>query len=282
MKFVMTGHKGLIGSSLLSELLKEKHEPILLLDKKDGRNILDIENFSLRKSADLMIHIAAYCKINKSIENPYLVFDNNVLGTYKVLEFCRKNKVPKIIFTSSSRIISPEKNPYTASKIYGEELIKGYSQSYGLEWVIVRPSTVYGPFDDQTSRLVDIFILNALKGKELKIFGDKNKTLDFTYINDFVDGFMLAINEKNKEFDISSGIETKVNYVADLIINLAGKGYKSFYPQEIAQPQQVKIDFSNIKKLGFEPKIGVEEGIKRTFEWYKNNFEKIEERRKYL
>ena len=275
MNFIMTGHKGLIGSFLLRRLIELGHEPVLLIDKRDRKNILDINNFELNKPVDMIIHLASFCKINKSVENPETVFENNVRGIYEVLEFCRKNKIPKIVFTSSSRVLSPEKNPYTASKIYAEELIKSYCQCYGIDYVIVRPSTVYGPFDDKSKRLIDIFCLNALQGKELKIYGDENKTLDFTYVDDFNDGFLLAMNEKNKEFDISYGKGIKVNYVADLIIKLAGPGTKNFYASEISQPQEVELDISEIKKLGFNPRINIEEGVKRTFEWYRGNLDEI-------
>lgn len=275
----MTGHKGLIGSSLLEKLKRRGDEPVILIDKRDGKDILDIDGIELNEKVDVFIHLAAFCKINKSVENPDVVFEDNVIGTYKVLEFCRKNKIPKIIFTSSSRILSKEKNPYTASKIYGEEMCKAYSQSYGIDYIIIRPSTVYGPFNDKTERLIDIFMRNALKGTELKIFGNENKTLDFTYVDDFVEGILLAMNEKNKEFDIAGGEGISISYVADFIINLAGKGEKKFYPAEIAQPQQVKLDISEIQKLGYSPKVGIEEGLKRTFDWYKDNFEMVEEDR---
>ncbi len=139
--------------------------------------------------------------------------------------------------------------------------------------MIIRPSTVYGPFNDKTKRLVHLWILNALNGEELKIFGDENKTLDFTYIGDFIDGFLLVMNESGKEYNISSGRSVKVGYVADLIIRLANNGSKRFYPREIAQPQEINLDISELKRSGFEPKISVEEGIKKTFDWYKERFE---------
>lgn len=276
----MTGHKGLIGNFLEKRLYGEGHESVLLVDKRDGKNILDMEKFRLKEPVDVMIHLAAFCKINKCIENPDLAFKNNVLGTYRVLEFCRNNKIPKIIFTSSSRILSEEKNPYTASKIFGEELVKGYSHCYGIEYIIIRPSTVYGGFDDLSKRLIDVWMLKALQGKELKIYGDKNKTLDFTHVEDFIDGFMLAMNEKNKEYNLSTGKPAKLEYIADMIIDLAGKGKKGFYPIEKAQPQEVNLDISPIKSLGFEPKVSIEEGIKRTFDWYNENFDLIVRSRK--
>ena len=269
----MTGHMGLIGSFLLEKLKQRGDIPLFLMDKRDGNDIMDIENLKLNERADVMIHLASFCKINKTVEEPEIAFKNNVLGTYKVLEFCRKNGIKKIIFASSSRVLRKEKNPYTASKISGEEWVKGYAQCYGIEYLIIRPSTVYGPFNDKTKRLVHLWILNALNGEELKIFGDENKTLDFTYIGDFIDGFLLVMNESGKEYNISSGRSVKVGYVADLIIRLANNGSKRFYPREIAQPQEINLDISELKRSGFEPKISVEEGIKKTFDWYKERFE---------
>ena len=275
MKFAMTGHKGLIGSFLLKKLEEQGHKAVLLIDIKEGNNILDMDSQKLDEKVDVFIHLASFCKINKIIENPNLSMENNVIGTHKVMEFCRRNGIPKIVFTSSSRVLSKEKNPYTAGKIFGEEIIKGYQDSYGIDYVIIRPSTVYGPFNDETSRLIDIFILNALQGKELKIFGDESKTLDFTYIDDFIDGFILAMQQKNEDYEISVGEGTRVSKIADLIIDLAGKGSKGFYSAEIAQPQEVKLDISKLKVLGYDPKISIEEGIRRTFEWYKENFVEI-------
>src|SRR3989344_1514808 len=220
MNFAMTGHKGLIGSFLLKKLIERGDKPVLLVDTREGKNILDIGNYNLKDKIDVFIHLASFCKINKIIENPLLTFENNSKGMERIMEFCRKNEIPKMVFTSSSRILSKEKNPYTASKIYGEELVKGYFQCYGIDYVIIRPSTVYGPFNDKTKRLIDIWILNALKGEELKI-----------------------------------------------------------YENEIAQPQEVELDIYKIKNLDFYPKFSIEEGIKRTFEWYKENFEEIKRSR---
>jgi UDP-glucose 4-epimerase len=274
MKFAMTGHKGLIGSSLLERLTGQGDESILLVDKRDGKDILKMDKYSLSKPVDMMIHLASFCKINKCINDPEIPFNVNTLGTYNVLEFCRKHKIPKIVFTSSSRVLSPEKNAYTASKLAGEEMVKGY-EPYGIEHVIIRPSTVYGPFNDETKRLIDLWMIAALKGEELKIYGNKNKTLDFTYVDDFVDGMMLAMNQKNEAYDLSGGQGVRISEVADMIISLAGKGTKKFYPAEIAQPQEVQLDISAIKKIGYEPKVGIEEGVKRTFDWYKENFDSI-------
>jgi len=269
MNFIMTGYKGLIGSFLLEELKKRGHNPVLLVDKKDGTDIIDLDKIKLNEKCDLMIHLASFNKINKTIENPELAFKNIALGTFRVLEFCRKNNIPKIVYTSSSRILEKEKNPYTAAKIFGEELCKAYSQCYGIKYVIIRPSTVYGPRDINTPRVIPIFIQNALHDKELKIYGDENKTLDFTYIDDFISGFLIAIKQENKEYDFGTGESTKLSEVADLIIKNIGKGRKVFERAEIAQPQNVGLDISGMRKLGYNPKISIEEGIERTIDWFK-------------
>lgn len=275
----MTGHRGLIGTFLMKRLQERGNKPVLLVDKREGRDIVNISSFKLEDRADMLIHLASFCKINKTIEDPRLAFRNNVFGMDKVMEFCRENKIPKIVFTSSSRILSPEKNPYTASKIYGEELVRGYSQCYDIDFTIIRPSTVYGPFNDETKRLMDVFMLNALSGEELKIFGDKKKTLDFTYIDDFVDGTILAMAQRNEDFDISGGRGVSVDYVADLIISLAGKGKKVFCPAEKAQPQEVCLDMSKIGMYGYTPRVSIEDGVRETFEWYKRNFDRIKKER---
>jgi UDP-glucose 4-epimerase len=271
MNIILTGHKGLIGHYLKERLEKEGHKIIAAIDSRDGKDISNLKSLKIDKPVDLFIHAAAHCKINQSIENPELAHNNNSEGTFQVLEFCRKNKIPKIINFSSSRVLSEEKNPYTASKLYGEELCKAYRQCYGIKYVIIRPSTVYGPFWDITNRLIHKFIVNALEGKDLEIYGNpETKTLDFTYIDDFIDGVMLAIAHENQEFNISGNEEYNVLKLAQMIIAKTGSKSKiKFLREEIAQPQQVRVDISEIQNIGYKPKISLEEGVERTIEFYK-------------
>ena len=276
MRFVMTGHRGLIGSSLLQRLVDRGDAAADLIDSREGGDILKINDRKDAGQVDMMIHLASFCKINKIVKEPRLSFRNNVAGTEEVLEYCRERNIPKIVFTSTSRILSPEKNPYTAGKIYGEELCRGYSGAYGIDHVIIRPSTVYGPFNDKTKRLTDIFIINALTGKPLIINGDKNKTLDFTYVDDFVDATLLAIEQKNESYDVSGGEEVNVTDLANYIIKLnGGAGSIIYEPAEVAQPQKVKLDISKIRSLGYEPKVSLEDGIRRCYDWYKKNLSEV-------
>jgi len=272
MKIILTGHKGLVGTYLKKRLEEEGHKIILSIDKRDGKEVESLGEIELNEKVDLFIHAAAFCKINKTIENPELGHEN-ALNAFNVLEFCRKNNISKIVFFSSSRILSKEKNPYTAGKIYGEELCKAYKKCYGIDYIIIRPSTVYGPIWDKTQRLMHIFIVNALQGKDLEIYGDpKTKTLDFTYINDFIDGTMLAINNSEwcKEYNISGGEEYKILDLAKFIIENTNSPSKIIIKEaEKAQPQQVNVNLSKIKILGYNPKVSIEKGTLKTIEWYR-------------
>jgi nucleoside-diphosphate-sugar epimerase len=117
---------------------------------------------------------------------------------------------------------------------------------------------------------MNIFINNALDNKDLIIFGDpESKTLDFTYVEDFVDGVMLAINgEWNKEYNISGNEEVRVIDLARFIIREAGSESDIVVrDREVAQPQRVKVDISEIEKLGYKPKVNLWRGVRRNVEF---------------
>ena len=270
MNIVLTGHKGLIGSFLKGRLELEGHSIVMAVDLEEGSDVNDLID-KKADNVDLVIHCAAFCKINKIVEDPSIGF-KNVDGVFSVLEFCRKNDIKKIMYFSSSRVLSDDKNPYTAAKLYGEELYKAYSECYGIDYIIIRPSTVYGPFEDKTNRLMNIFITAALKGEDIKIFGDpETKTLDFTYVDDFVDGIMLTFHGGwNKEYNISGNEEVKVFDLAKFIVSETGNHSKiEVMDKEIAQPQKVSLDIIEIQRLGFDPKVNLWEGVRRNIEFLK-------------
>jgi len=274
MKYIITGHRGLIGEFFHKRLESEGHECLLKIDQREGFNVLDLERreLEINKPVDVMFHLAAQCKINESIAKPLLPHKNNADGIFQVLEFCRRHKISKIFVTSTSRVLSKERNPYVASKIYVEELVKSYHDCYGIDYIIVRPSTVYGPCFDETSRLMSNFVAAAFRGEDLRIFGDKDKTLDFTYVDDFVEGCMLSMRKWNDEYNISGEDEVKIIDVAkQIILKTKSKSNIVFSPPERAQPQKVKINISKIKALGYQPKIKIENGIAKIVEWHKNN-----------
>lgn len=271
---LLTGHKGLIGAPLKIRLEKEGYNVVRGIDLRAGENILDINKLNIPEKIDIVIHCAAACKINKTIKDPEWSHQNNLRGTYEVLEFCRRRNIKKFVYFSSSRVLSKEKNPYTTDKLYGEELCKAYHQCYGIDYLIIRPSTVYGPCWDKTERLVHLYITKALKHEDLEIYGDHNtKTLDFTHVDDFNDAVILAIKQKewNKEYNISGGEEFKVHELAQFIIaQTESKSNIKILDPETAQPQKVALDLSEIKKIGYSPKIPLKQGIVECIDWYKD------------
>jgi nucleoside-diphosphate-sugar epimerase len=274
MNYIITGHRGIIGSYLKDRLDREGNVCVLKVDQREGFNVLDLIARELEvrgKRTDIFFHFAAQCKINESIAIPILAHRNNADGAFEVLEFCRRNGIKKIVVASTSRVLSPEINPYVASKIYVEKLTEAYRQCYGIDYIIVRPSTVYGPMFDETSRLINNFLVAALKNEPLKIFGDSEKTLDFTYIDDFVEGVMLAMNkgEWNKAYNISGDSEIRVLSVAQEIIRQTGSTSEIIFQEpERAQPQKVRVDNSELRKLGYNPKVGIKEGISKMLSYY--------------
>ena len=275
MNYILTGNKGLIGTYLKKRLDKEGHNCVMQIDKREGFDVTDLmfKEYQLKEPVDTFFHMAAQCRINEAIANPILPHKNNADGALSVLEFCRKHEITRIVAASSSRVLSPERNPYVASKIYLEEMVKAYSDCYGMEHIIVRPSTVYGPLFDETSRLMNNFFVAAHRGENLRVYGDKTKTLDFTFIDDFVGGIMTTMDGNwNNTYNISGEEEVSLSKLARLVIDEVGSDSNVvFMDSEKAQPQQVKVDISGLKRLGYTPKVGIEEGVKRMGQFYRDN-----------
>ena len=276
MRYIMSGSRGLIGEKLKQRLDDRGDKCILEIDQRAGSNILNLDSYQLTPTTqhtDIFFHLGAFCKISETVKNPRLSHYNNACGTFEALEFCRKNNIKKFVYMSSSRILSKEKNPYTASKMYGEYLCEAYRQCYGIEYIIIRPSTVYGEHHDLTTRLITKLIINAMKGKPLIIYGDDKKTLDFTHVDDFVDGVELLIIQwektKNDAYDIcGDDCRILVDVGEEIIKQTNSKSNIVFEKPEKTQPQKVKVDISKIKGFGYNPKIKIEEGIGRLVKFY--------------
>jgi len=275
MNYAITGNKGLIGTFLKERLDKEGHKCVMAIDKREGFDISDLmfKEYKIKDKIDVFFHFAAQCKINEAISNPFLPHKNNVDGILAVLEFCKRNKIPKIIVASTSRVLSKERNPYVASKIYTEELTKAYANCYGLKYIIIRPSTVYGPMFDETSRLINNWLCASFKNEDIRLYGDDEKTLDFTYIDDFVDGVILSMKgEWNKIYNISGDEEVKLIALANYIIQKTkSKSKIKVLPEEKAQPQNVNVDITDIQNKGFKPKVSIIDGIDIMVDFYKKN-----------
>lgn len=239
MRILITGEKGLIGSKL-KEKLSYEHE-VEGYDKDPGFLVNIAKHIGSRY--DLIIHTAAHTLIRECIKEPALAA-RNAQATEDILEYARLKNIKKIIVFSSSRTEHYERNPYIAAKIYSEELTKAYHECYGIEYIIIRPETVWGA-NDRFNRVINKWIKAGLKGENIVINGDKNKELSPIHVDDFSDYIMHVIRNwdtyKNKIIRIS-GRNRKAATIAKIIKNMTGgKSKIIFSRKEKTQPQKQVI-----------------------------------------
>lgn len=303
-KILLTGSSGTIGTRVFEELLELKYG-VVGVDKKPNQwnpslnektlimNLLKEEKLKkLPKNIDLLIHFAANARVYELVENPELALENIII-TFNVLEFARKHGISKIIFSSSREVygnltekksITEEmvkiencESPYSASKLTAEVLIHAYKKVYGIDFVIIRFSNVYGMYDE-SDRVIPLWIKQALKNEDLIVFG-KNKLLDFTYIDDTVSGVVNIIRKfddiKGETLNVAFGEGVKLTNVANKIKELLASKSKILIKEN--RPGEVWKFQANISKarrlIGYRPKIDINEGLARTVEWYKKFYE---------
>lgn len=301
-KILVTGSSGTIGTALCVELIKNGYDVTGVdckpneWDSKVGErtivsNLLfgPLLGINFKGDFDLIIHLAANAKVHQSVKTPDLARDN-FLMTYNVLEFARKTSVP-VIFASSREVygdnlitfakaeerIEPYKlkSPYAATKVGAEALICAYYKSYNLDYLIFRLSNVYGKYD-KSDRVIPTWINAVTKGEDLIVYG-KDKAYDFTYIDDCVDAFMVAIERfesvKADTYNIAFGEAVKLTDLAAMIQEEMGaKGKPDIEDTRVGEVDYYRADISYAQqKLGYEPKVDIKEGIKKTVKWYEVN-----------
>lgn len=248
MTILITGNLGFIGR-YLHEALRKKGHIVFGADKKNGKqeNILRIDSSGYfewlsKQNIDLIINLAAIARVRDSVEDPSLAMEN-VQIIYNMLEFTRKNKIKKFIFSSSretygnadiknykeieARHYNAE-SPYAMSKLCGEAMIIAWNKCFGMKGIVLRLSNVIGEYDDNP-RFIPLMLNKIPKGKDVEIYG-KDKVLDFTDIYDAVDGILTTIKNYDKLskqklpiFNVAYGKGEKLVNVAQYI----KKKYKS-------------------------------------------------------
>lgn len=304
MKILVTGSSGTIGTRLCEKLLEQGHDVIgadwepckWQKSIEDIRIDIDLRDpkacEKLPTDVELIIHLAANARVYELVEHPDRAMDN-FIDTFNVLEHARKHGIKKFIFASSretyGNIHLPEgelysedkahfmtcESPYTASKIGGEALCEAYKRCYDLETIIVRFSNVYGMYDD-TVRVVPLFFRQAKAGEKMTVFG-RDKCLDFTYIDDAVDGVMKMIEKwndaKNDTYNLAYGEGSTILALAESMKELL----ESDAEIEVTDSRTGEVthyiaDISKAKRvLGFDPKTPFSEGVRLSVEWYTKN-----------
>ena len=308
MNILLTGGAGFIGRAVAKRLLEDAHKVWILDDLSNGqeRNIAefrnqladfiigDIKDVSLLEKLfdevkfDICYHLGASINVQDSIDDPRTTFNNDTIGTFYILEQCRKHEV-KVVFMSTCMVydrcndergitekhpIKPA-SPYAGAKIAAENIVLSYYHAYGLPTVVIRPFNTYGPFQKTGGEggVVAIFIKKKLDGEILNIYGDGTQTRDLLFVDDcarFVVevGYSDAVN--GEIVNAGLGRDISINDLAKLIVGNETriKHVEHIHPQ--SEIPKLLCNYEKAKRLlGWEPKVTLEEGIAQTEAWIK-------------
>jgi len=306
MNVLVTGGAGFIGSHVVEGLLKEGLSLIVVDNLSTGKienlnpnalfyqqSIEDEEMmervFMLHKPA-YIFHLAAQSSVSVSVRNPVEDAKTNILGTLVLLQKSVKYGVKKFIFSSTGgaiygdnvKIPTPETetpnpiSPYGIAKLSVEKYLDFFSKEYGLEYVSLRYSNVYGPRQDPYGEagVVAIFTNRMLKGEKVTIFGDGEYVRDYVYVDDVVRANILAMEKgKNVVLNIGTGRGTTVNELFMMLKSITGYSDEPEYaPPRKGDVRKSILDCSKAKEiLGWEPEVSLEEGLRRTVEHFKTS-----------
>ncbi|MEW6303637.1 MAG: SDR family NAD(P)-dependent oxidoreductase [Verrucomicrobiota bacterium] len=253
----------------------------------DLTDIAAVEELFASAKFDQVIHLAARAGVRPSLAEPGLYQRVNVEGTVNLLEAARKRGVKKITIASSSSVYGVNSkvpfsesdpifaaiSPYAASKLACEALGHVYHHIYGMDIAMLRFFTVYGP-RQRPDLAIHKFAQLIDAGKPIPVFGDGSTARDYTYVTDTVDG-VIACTQKEFGFDIFNLGESqtvKLSYLIELLESALGK--KAIIDRQPPQPGDVPITFADISKararLGYDPKVKIEQGIPRFVEWFRH------------
>jgi nucleoside-diphosphate-sugar epimerase len=255
----------------------------IALHPQDARDYHALSRIIAAIKPNVIVHLAAVSHANRSNKDPYSTFDHSLRTLENALDVAR-DFVEHFVFFSSSMVYGDfmtesvtEDHPlnsigiYGALKVAGEKMVTAYQQVFDLPYTIVRPSALYGP-RCVSRRVGQIFIENALRGHKLRMDGDGMEKLDFTYIDDLVEGICLVIKTpaaKNQTFNLTNG---SARPILDLV-NITKRYFPEITVESVERdnlmPQRGTLSIDKARRLlGFEPKNPIEVGFPKYIEWY--------------
>jgi len=305
---LVTGGNGAVGSHLVKKLLEQSAKVVVLDDfsQSSQKNLKLNKNLKIIKGNitnekilkktfsrkyDYVFHLAARFANELSVKDPMEDLKVNTQGTLQVLLHSSKQNLKRFIYTSSSSLYGVQdatlfketlypnpSTPYAASKLSAEHYCNVIGKLTGLKYTIVRLSNSYGPFDPpgKFRNVIPNFFDAAMHNKDIVITGTGNETRDFTFVDDTVNGILLAARQKSTEnqlFNLGTGKETKILNIAKIILELTkSKSNIVFEPRRKFDPiQRRKMDISKAKDLlGYSPTVEIKNGLKLTYDWFLN------------
>jgi nucleoside-diphosphate-sugar epimerase len=311
MKFLVTGGAGFIGSNIVEELLKRKHQVRVLDNLSTGKreNLAasmgaiefvegDIRSYhAVREAVDgmeVVLHEAALPSVPRSVRDPISSNAVNVDGSLNILYAAKDAKVKRVVYASSSSVYgdTPELpkhegmvpnplSPYAVSKLAAEQYFRVFARLYGLETVALRYFNVFGPRQDpssQYSAVIPKFIRAILNGDRPTIFGDGEQTRDFTFVANVVDANIRAATASctpGLAMNCACHDRVSLNRLVGEINTLLGTSLQPQYAG--VREGDIKHSFAAIdlakKEIGYTPVIEFRAGLAKTVEWYKERLQ---------
>ncbi len=304
---LVTGGCGFIMSNLIRLLLKKDYKIINLdaltyagrmentEDFKDNKNYQFVKGNicdktvveELVKKSDIVVNGAAETHVDRSIIDAGSFVLTDVFGTYTLLEACRKFGIEKFVHISTDEVYGSRKkgsfeendklepnSPYSASKAGADLLVRAYQVTHKLPIVITRSSNNYGPFQ-YPEKIIPLFITNLLLGKKVPLYGDGLNVRDWLYVMDNCRAIELIITKgKTGEiYNIASGQELTNLELTKKLLKMLGKDENDieFVQDRKGHDFRYSIDTEKIRKLGWSTETAIDNGLKETVDWYKNN-----------
>jgi nucleoside-diphosphate-sugar epimerase len=306
MRYLVIGGAGFIGSNTVDELVRRGHEVVVLDDMSAGKaaNLVEtkskiklieksITNLDALREAcrgvDCVIHLAAQTSVPRSVKDPIETNQINVNGTLNVLVAARDANVKRVVFASSCAVYGktsilpiPEStalapiSPYGLSKQVGEAYGRVFQELYGLEFVALRYFNVFGPRQDPGSAysgVLSLFNAALLAGRQPTVYGDGEQSRDFVYVQNVVEANLLAAEAKGASglaFNIGTGNRSTLNQTLALLEKISCRPARAKYAEaREGDIRDSQADVSLAQEiLGYNPRFGFEEGLKRTWEWF--------------
>ncbi len=300
MRALITGSSGQIGTNL-ALALQARGDSVVGVDRRKNTwtEAFETKNLDLCRAEpgdlppgpfDVCVHLAAHAKVFELVEHPDRAMEN-IRMCFVVLDYCRRNKVP-FVFGSSREVygdihrhVTEEaaadfvvaESPYSASKIAGEALVYSYGECYDLPYLVFRFSNVYGRYDDDIERLervIPLFIRKIAGGEPITVYG-KQKVLDFTFVDDCIDGIVRGIDAllsgkvRNQTINLAFGQGSTLMDLVNITALAVGREPRVTY--EPARPGEITRYVADITKarqlLGYEPQTPLSAGLPRAIAW---------------
>ena len=305
MKILVTGAAGFIASQIADAFIEEGHQVVILDDLSTGyekninpkakfvkANICDkgLEKLFESEKFDVVNHHAAQMDVRRSVKDPEFDAITNILGTINLLQNCVKFGVKKFMFASTGGAVYGEqdyfpadekhnqqpKSPYGISKLAVEKYLYFYHSEHKLNYTILRYANIYGPRQNPFGEagVVAIFSTKLLKGEQPIINGHGKQTRDYVFVGDVVKANLLGLKDEVSDvYNIGTGIETDVNQLFHFINNITRANKEEKHGPTAAGEQLRSVITSDklFNKFGWRPSTKLEDGLKATVEFFKNN-----------